>query len=121
MEKLTITTTAPKAVASEKKPEGWELSIEVDSPETPAEWEELLGADQLCAYAMKQYRIDHQNVVRRMAEAGKDDAEILSTMANWKPGDKVEIGGDPIQMAKKAFSSLSPEARQALLAEYAAM
>lgn len=117
----TITTKAPKAVEKGKKPEGWTITL---ADPFLGDFEELsnkYGAEVVVEAARAQLRVKFQSAVRSLAEAGKSDEEISSTMASWKPGDKLGLGGDPQALILKNFGNMSPEQRAALIAQLSAM
>lgn len=118
----SITTSAPKAVTSGKKPEGW--SITIPDPflaESLDELAERFGKEVVLTAAQQQLRVKAQSAIRSMAEAGKPDEEIIATMQTWKPGDKLGLGGDPMAVVMKNFGNMSPEQRQMLMEQLAAI
>lgn len=122
MEGQTITTSAPKAVANGKKPEGWSLTIaDPFVAETLDELAEKYGQEVILTAAQQQLRVKAQSAIRAMAEAGKPDEEIIATMQTWKPGDKLGLGGDPMAVVMKNFGNMSPEQRQMLMEQLAAI
>lgn len=121
MEGQTITTTAPKAVEEGKKPGGW--SITIPDPFIAESLEELAakyGEETILTAAQQQLRVKAQAAIRSMAQAGKPDEEIVSTMETWKPGDKLGLGGDPMANIMKNFGNLSPEQRDEVMRKLAA-
>ena len=112
----TITTRAPKAETSGKKPEGWSISLPDPFLGELEELGEKFGAEVVAEAARAQLRVKFQAAVRSLAEVGKSDEEITSTMANWKPGDKLGLGGDPQAVILKNFGNMTAEQRAQLLA-----
>ena len=123
MEGATITTRAPKAEKSEKKPENW--SITLPDPTAGLTLEEMankFGEEKVNELAKANFIIRFQSAIRSMAEAGKSDEEIAATMQSWKPGDKVLDGTkDPEQSILKNFGNMTPEQRAELMAKLSAM
>lgn len=117
----TITTRAPKAEASEKKPAGWSISLPDPFLGDLDSLSEKYGAEVIAESARAQLRIKFQAAVRSLAESGKPDEEISATMATWKPGDKLGLGGDPQAVILKNFGNMSPEQRAQLIAQLSAM
>lgn len=114
----SITTSAPKAVANGKKPEGWSLTIsDPFLAESVDELVEKYGPEVVLTAAQQQLRVKAQAAIRSMAEAGIEDEEIINRMASWKPGDKLGLGGDPVAATLKNFGNMSPEQREALIAQ----
>lgn len=112
----TITTRAPKAVEKGKKPEDWSISLADPFLGDLEELSAKYGAEVIAESARAQLRVKFQGAVRSLAEAGKSDDEIEATMKNWKPGDKLGLGGDPEAVILKNFGNMSPEQRAQLLA-----
>ena len=121
VEGQTITTRAPKAVEKEKKPEGWSISLPDPFLGSLEELGEKYGAEVVAEAARAQLRIKFQAAVRSLAEAGRSDEEITSTMASWKPGDKLGLGGDPQALILKNFGNMTPEQRAALIEQLSKM
>lgn len=117
----TITTRAPKAVESGKKPEDWSISLADPFLGSLEELSDQYGAETIADCARAQLRVKFQSAVRSLAEAGKTDDEISSTMSSWKPGDKLGLGGDPQALILKNFGNMSPEQRAALIAQLSQM
>lgn len=121
-EGTSITTKAPKAVESGKKPEGWSISLPDPFAEKSLdELKEAFGEEPVCAAAIAQLRVKYQAAVRSLAEAGKSDEEIASTMSTWKPGDKLGLGGDPTANILKNFGNMSPEQQAQIIAQLQGM
>ena len=112
----TITTRAPKAVEKGKEPEDWSISLADPFLGDLEELSAKYGAEVIAESARAQLRVKFQGAVRSLAEAGKSDDEIEATMKNWKPGDKLGLGGDPEAVILKNFGNMSPEQRAQLLA-----
>ncbi len=104
-----ITTRSPKAVTAGHKPEGWEISLEHGFADNLQDLCGQFGEQAVFDAAFSQFVVGFQGAVRRMAEAGKSDDEIKETMANWKPGMRLGLGGDPIARTIANFGNLSPE------------
>lgn len=121
LEGATITTRAPKAEESGKKPEGWNITLADPFTGELDELAEKYGKEVVAAAAAAQLRVRFQSAVRSLAEAGKSDEDITATMASWKPGDKLGLGGDPQATILKNFGNMTPEQRAALLEQLAAM
>lgn len=121
VEGQTITTRAPKAVEKEKKPEGWSISLPDPFLGSLEELGEKYGSEVVAEAARAQLRVKFQAAVRSLAEAGKPDEEIASTMAGWKPGDKLGLGGDPQAVILKNFGNMTPEQRAALIEQLSQM
>ena len=119
--RTTVTTRAPKAEKSGKKPAEWSIELNHGLPEEFDELVEKLGEKTVYALAFAQYIIGFQSAVRRLAEAGKSDDEISNTMQNWKPGDRLGLGGDPIQRTLANFGNLTPEQQAQLMQQLASM
>lgn len=117
----TITTRSPKAVESGKKPEGWSISLPDPFLGSLEELAEKYGPEVVAESARAQLRVKFQAAVRSLAEAGKADEEISSTMSSWKPGDKLGIGGDPQAVILKNFGNMTPEQRAALIEQLSQM
>ena len=121
IEGQTITTRAPKACESGKKPEGWSISLPDPFLGELEELAEKYGKEVIAEAARAQLRIKFQAAVRSLAEAGKSDEDITSTMSSWKPGDKLGLGGDPQALILKNFGNMTAEQRAALIAQLSAM
>ena len=119
--KTTIFTRAPKAVASGAKPADWIIELPHGLPEELTELVEKLTEPVVYQLACAQYVIAFQSAVRRLAEAGKTDDEIASVMQTWKPGERLGIGGDPIQRTLANFGNLTREQQAELMAKLSAM
>lgn len=117
----SITTRAPKAVESGKKPEGWKISLPDPFLGELEPLAEKYGAEVVAECARAQLRVKFQAAVRALAEGGKSDEEITSTMATWKPGDKLGLGGDPQAVILKNFGNMTPEQRAELIAQLSQM
>lgn len=117
----TITTRSPKAVESGKKPEGWSISLPDPFLGSLEELAEKYGPEVVAESARAQLRVKFQAAVRSLAEAGKADEEISSTMSSWKPGDKLGLGGDPQAVILKNFGNMTPEQRAALIEQLSQM
>lgn len=121
VEGQSITTRSPKAVESGKKPEGWAISLPDPFLGSLEELAEKYGQEVVAESARAQLRVKFQAAVRALAEAGKDDDEISSTMANWKPGDRLGLGGDPQSVILKNFGNMTAEQRAALIEQLSKM
>lgn len=121
VEGQTITTRSPKAIESGKKPEGWSTSLPDPFLGDLEALSEKYGAEVVAESARAQLRVKFQAAVRSLAEAGKSDEEIASTMASWKPGDKLGLGGDPQAVIMKNFGNMTPEQRAALIEQLSKM
>lgn len=121
IEGQTITTRSPKAVESGKKPEDWSISLPDPFLGSLDELSEKYTPEVIAECARAQLRVKFQAAVRSLAEAGKPDEEISSTMSSWKPGDKLGIGGDPQAIIMKNFGNMTPEQRAQLIAQLSAM
>lgn len=119
--KTRVFTRSPKAVAAGHKPEGWIIELAHNLPEELDELVEKLGDKQVYNLAFAQYIVGFQSAVRRMAESGKSDEEIVATMQTWKPGDRIGTSGDPIQRTLANFGNLTREQQAELMAKLAAM
>ena len=119
--RTTVTTKAPKAIASGNKPEGWSIELPHNLPESIDDMISTFGAETVYNAAFAQIIVGFQAAVRRLAEAGKSDEEIISTMATWKPGMRLGLGGDPIARTLANFGNLSPEQQAELLAKLATL
>lgn len=118
----SITTSAPKAVEKGSKPEGW--SITIPDPFVAESLDDLAakyGAEVVLNAAQQQLRVKAQAAIRAMAEAGKSDEEITSTMETWKPGDRLGLGGNPMEIVLKNFGSMTPEQRAVIMERLASM
>lgn len=113
----SISTRAPKAVEKGVKPEGWNITLPDPFLGSLDELTKQYGEDVIAELARAQLRVKFQAAVRSLAEAGKSDDEISATMKNWKPGDRLGLGGDPISNIQKNFGNLSPEERARLIAQ----
>lgn len=121
VEGQTITTRSPKAIESGKKPEDWSISLPDPFLGDLEGLSEKYGAEVVAESARAQLRVKFQAAVRSLAEAGKSDEEIASTMASWKPGDKLGLGGDPQAVILKNFGNMTPEQRAALIEQLSQM
>lgn len=128
VEGQTITTRAPKAEKGDPekgkaptKPEGWSISLPDPFLSSLEELSEKYTSEAVAEAARAQLRVKFQAAVRSLAEAGKPDEEIISTMASWKPGDKLGLGGDPQQVILKNFGNMTPEQRAALIEQLSRM
>lgn len=129
MEETTKTTTtrdkvvtrSPKASAAGTKPEDWSIELPhnfaLDLDGLVAQF----GKETVYANAFAQLIVSFQAAVRRLAENGKSDEEITTIMSTWKPGDKLGVGGDPIQKTLASFGNLSPEQKADLLQKLQAL
>lgn len=121
MEGQTITTRAPKASSAGKKPEDWAITLPDpflgDLDTLTAKY----GSEVITAAAQQQLRIRFQAAVRALAEAGKSDEEITATMASWKPGDRLGLGGDPKATILKNFGNMTPEQKAELIRQLSEM
>lgn len=121
LSRTTVTTKAPKAIAAGHKPEGWSIELPHNLPDTLDDMITAFGADTVYSSAFAQIIVGFQAAVRRLAEAGKSDDEIASTMLTWKPGMRLGLGGDPIARTLANFGNLSPEQQADLLQKLASM
>ena len=121
VEGQTITTRSPKAIESGKKPEDWSISLPDPFLGDLEALSEKYGAEVVAESARAQLRVKFQAAVRSLAEASKSDEEIASTMASWKPGDKLGLGGDPQAVIMKNFGNMTPEQRAALIEQLSKM
>ena len=78
---------------------------------------EKFGAEVVFSGFRRTSVITAQGVMRRLAKAGKSDAEIQAAITNWKPGVQAERISDPVARLKSMFSSMSAEERQKIMAE----
>ena len=78
---------------------------------------EKFGAEVVFSGFRRTSVITAQGIMRRLAKAGKSDAEIQAAIINWKPGVQAERISDPVARLKSMFSSMSAEERQKIMAE----
>lgn len=119
--KTTVTTKAPKAIAAGHKSEGWSIELQHNLPDNLEDMITTFGADVVYNNAFAQIIVGFQSAVRRLAEAGKSDDEIASTMAEWRPGMRLGLGGDPIAKTLANFGNLSPEQQADLMQKLAGL
>lgn len=112
---IQISTSAPKAVKKGSKPEGWALELPFNVGETLQEAVALYGEEAIFSLYSTQVRVAFQAQVRKQAEAGREDSEIISAMADWKPGQTIAIAKDPMTSILQNFSSLSREEQANIL------
>ena len=82
-----------------------------------AEAIEKFGEDVVFSGFRRTSVITAQGIMRRLAKAGKSDAEIQAAISGWKPGVAAERISDPVARLKSMFSSMSAEERQKIMAE----
>lgn len=116
----SIVTKSPKAVEKGLKPEDWQIAlpdpfVNKSLEELQATYGETTVIELFCSAA----RVRFQSAVRTLAEQGKSDEEITSTMQSWKPGDKI-AGGVSTQSMLKHFANLSPEQQQLFIQQLTA-
>lgn len=64
-------------------------------------------------------KIQLQDGIRKLGEAGKSTEEIDDFVKTWTPGTTVKLGGDPREGAKRYLEKLDPAERKAFLKELA--
>ncbi|MEG0299718.1 MAG: hypothetical protein RR609_09105, partial [Aurantimicrobium sp.] len=72
---VTFTTSSPKAVAKGLCPENWAYPHTIGIGSSLSEYAAIYGETPVYNLAVAQHKIVAQNVIRRMAEAGKTDDE----------------------------------------------
>jgi len=60
-------------------------------------------------------KITAQSAIRRYLKVGKSQEEVVSLMANWKPGVAIERISDPVAAFKAKFASMNPQEQAAAL------
>lgn len=108
----TFKTKAPKA-------DNREIEVSYDFGENVNDMIERFGAEVVQNAAIAQIRIDLQSIVRGMLEDGKTNEEILTKVAEWKPGVKVNrersTKAFTMDQVMSAFEKLTPEQKVAYI------
>ena len=76
---------------------------------------QMFGAEVVHTNFIGKAKITAQAAMRRLLEASKSQAEIVTALANWKPGVAMERVHDPVASLLNAFPSMSEEAQNELL------
>ena len=124
---MSETANANEQAQEEKAPESGVIEVSAqkegvgsaevtyDFGKTLEEMAEKFGADVVFTNARANMKITLQGVIRRMLVAGKTQAEIAATCAEWKPGVQMERTVDPLAVARKALSTMSEDDKQAFI------
>ena len=118
----TAVSSAPDAsgnvlIEATEKTSGKKVAVTYNFGATLDEAIEKFGAEVVFSGFRRTSVITAQGVMRRLAKAGKSDAEIQAAITNWKPGVQAERISDPVARLKSMFSSMSAEERQKIMAE----
>ena len=118
----TAVSSAPDAsgnvlIEATEKTSGKKVAVTYNFGASLAEAIEKFGAEVVFSGFRRTSVITAQGVMRRLAKAGKSDAEIQAAITNWKPGVQAERISDPVARLKSMFSSMSAEERQKIMAE----
>lgn len=104
------------AITAKKKDSENAVTVEYDLPETLAGLVEKFGEDAVAGAATDSFVISLQSVIRRNFDKSQD--EVNEAVNSWVPGQRsAAVKKSPAEKAKAAFSAMSPEERQAFLAE----
>ena len=82
---------------------------------------EKFGEDVVLSGFRRTSVITAQGIMRRLAKAGKSDAEIQDAITAWKPGVAMERVMDPVATLKARIANMTPEERAKILAELQAV
>ena len=104
-------------IEATEKASGKKLSATYNFGASLAEAIEKFGEDVVFSGFRRTSVITAQGIMRRLAKAGKSDAEIQAAISGWKPGVAAERVTDPVARLKSMFSSMSAEERQKIMAE----
>jgi len=110
-------TIIKAAVPAKDDKEAKGVTVSYEMPETLAEAEAAFGATPILDGFRADFTVYIQGVARSMLKAGKGQGEIQAAVSALKPGVKRTATID-IQAAVKAkLSTMTPEGRQAYIAE----
>ena len=118
----TVVSSAPDAsgnvlIEATEKTSSKKIAVTYNFGASLDEAIEKFGAEVVFSGFRRTSVITAQGVMRRLAKAGKSDAEIQAAITNWKPGVQAERISDPVARLKSMFSSMSAEERQKIMAE----
>ncbi len=115
---IAIVTKAPKV--------NRQLDCVINTGETAAECIDLFGDDVVVGVFHSEERVKHQAYIRGLLEAtdesGKQkysDTDILEKSTTWKLGVTTRNKKSKGDKANDILSSMSPDEKKALLADYA--
>ena len=104
-------------IEATEKASGKKVAVTYNFGASLAEAIEKFGEDVVFSGFRRTSVITAQGIMRRLAKAGKSDAEIQAAISGWKPGVAAERVTDPVARLKSMFSSMSAEERQKIMAE----
>ena len=104
-------------IEATEKTSGKKVAVTYNFGASLAEAIEKFGEDVVFSGFRRTSVITAQGIMRRLAKAGKTDAEIQTAISGWKPGVAAERISDPVARLKSMFSSMSAEERQKIMAE----
>ena len=118
----TAVSSAPDAsgnvlIEATEKTSGKKIAVTYNFGASLNEAIEKFGAEVVFSGFRRTSVITAQGVMRRLAKAGKTDAEIQAAITNWKPGVQAARISEPVARLKSMFSSMSAEERQKIMAE----
>lgn len=96
---------------------GGETSVQFNLPATLPELVKSYSEAVVYAHAKGSIIISLQALMRRMIEAGKNQADIQKAVNEWKPDVKTVVKQSAFEKATGAIKSLSAEERAKLLKE----
>lgn len=100
---------------------GAETSVQFNLPGSLAELVKSYSEAVVYAHAKGSIIISLQALMRRMLEAGKNQADIQKAVNEWKPDVKTVVKQSAFEKATGALKSLSAEERAKLLKELQGM
>ncbi len=113
----TISTKAGKDAESRS------LSVSFDFGDTLEQAVEMFGAEAVFGGFKADAKVGLQAFVRSRLNATEEDSdaakytdeEIVTAVADWKPGNKTRQSADPMAKLTALLGKLTPEQRAALL------
>ena len=116
---------AIETIATKEPGTGRELTVEYNFGDNLDQAVEMFGADAVFSSFKADAKVGLQAKVRGMLKATEDDSEaakysdedIISAIADWKPGVKTRTAADPLAKLKALLEKLSPEQKAAFLTQ----
>ncbi len=80
---------------------------------------ELAGGEAVYDNYLSSAKIQFQNAIRVLGEAGKSEEEITSALVDWKPGQKAaKVVADPVAVLRQRYANAeTQEEKDSILAQ----
>ena len=108
-------------IEATEKGSGKKIIVSYNFGTSLADAVEKFGEDVVLSGFRRTSVITAQGIMRRLAKAGKSDAEIQDAITAWKPGVAMERVMDPVATLKARIANMTPEERAKILAELQAV